>query len=232
LNIWIFNPFDELPGDTDMRHRYWSLADTLADMGHAVTWWSSDWSHRAKARRVDHALPLPFQLRKIHTPSYHRNVSFARLRNHRAYAKGILAAAHGGIRSGSLPRPDRIVCSLPPLGSPLVALELRAAYGGEVILDFMDAWPETFSRVLPGPAWAKATMGRILLAPLHRAARRAITGADRISGLTNLPRSRPLNCAHKATTPLLPRHRSQLSIEIQIEIEIGIAIEIESRSSG
>ena len=51
MRIWIINPFDELPGDTDVRHRYWSLAETFAEMGHEVVWWSSDFSHRRKVYR-------------------------------------------------------------------------------------------------------------------------------------------------------------------------------------
>ncbi|MGC9453034.1 MAG: hypothetical protein ACP5I4_16490 [Oceanipulchritudo sp.] len=57
MNIWIINPFDELPGDTDIRHRYWALAETLAEMGHTVTWWSSDFSHRHKRYRTTPVRP-------------------------------------------------------------------------------------------------------------------------------------------------------------------------------
>ncbi|MCD8481958.1 MAG: glycosyltransferase [Verrucomicrobia bacterium] len=184
LNVWIFNPFDELPTDTDMRHRYWTLAATLSDMGHHVIWWSSDWSHRRKARRITNRGSEKFELRLIPTRPYRSNVSLARLRNHRDYAKGLLKQTTADIREGNLTVPDRIVCSLPPLGSPLVALQLRSMFGGKVILDYMDAWPETFYRVLPVPDILKPLFGRVLFYPWHKAATRCVSEADKISGVS------------------------------------------------
>lgn len=60
MRVWIVNPFDDIPclrrdsGGQVVEgkpQRYWTLAATLADQGHEVVWWSSDWSHRRKARR-------------------------------------------------------------------------------------------------------------------------------------------------------------------------------------
>jgi hypothetical protein len=51
MRIWIINPFDDLPCEGKAQ-RFWSLSETLADQGHEVIWWSSDWSHRRKAKRV------------------------------------------------------------------------------------------------------------------------------------------------------------------------------------
>jgi glycosyltransferase involved in cell wall biosynthesis len=51
----------------------------------------------------------------------------------------------------------------------------------EVIVDIMDAWPETFYQALPKPF--RKALGPILLAPLHGMARRAYHGADKISAV-------------------------------------------------
>ena len=48
-------------------------------------------------------------------------------------------------------------------------------------MDIMDAWPETFYQALPKPLGK--TLGPILLAPLHRSAKRAYVGADKISAV-------------------------------------------------
>ena len=50
MRVWIFNPFDDVPGEGKPQ-RYWTLAEELAATGNQVVWWSSDWSHRRKARR-------------------------------------------------------------------------------------------------------------------------------------------------------------------------------------
>lgn len=219
MNVWIVNPFDELPGDTDVRHRYWALAETLTGMDHAVTWWSSDFSHRHKRyRKIDHGgstsvstYSLPFNIRLIHTPPYSRNVSLARLRNHRAFARRFLEEARKAIDSGELPTPDRIVVSMPPLGTATAALALREKFGGEIILDIMDAWPETFYRLFGAscPPRLRGFMGRLLLFPLHRTAIRAYRGVNRISAVSRIY----INLA-KSRAPDKPTHLCYHGIDL------------------
>ena len=232
--IWIVNPFDQLPSETDVPLRYWALCKILAEQGHEVIWWSSDFSHLTKSKRA----PCPdtdgFSVRLIETPPYTKNISIARLKNHKAFADGFYHDAMVGLKSGELKAPDRIVVSLPPLGIAEQAFAIRNAlrkceskkvgkYEGQyqgrsrvasapdsneekdtanralkqpcypdqssvishrscqVIIDIMDAWPETFYQALPKPL--RKILGPILLAPLHRSAKRAYCGADKISAV-------------------------------------------------
>ena len=41
-NIWIINPFDQLPNESDVPLRFWTLSKVLASQGYRVIWWSSD----------------------------------------------------------------------------------------------------------------------------------------------------------------------------------------------
>tara|TARA_B100001971_G_scaffold4300_1_gene3468 strand:+ start:780 stop:1751 length:972 start_codon:yes stop_codon:yes gene_type:complete len=77
-----------------------------------------------------------------------------------------------------------------------------------VIIDIMDAWPETFYRALPSPL--RKTLGPILLAPMHRSAQRAYQGADKISAVGQnylnlaqqyLQSSRVVSCPWGALAP-------------------------------
>lgn len=226
MNIWIVNPFDELPGDTDIRHRYWSLADSLAQKGHTVTWWSSDFSHRAKKYRKTDLRPTTFDLRLIHTSPYTRNVSLARLRNHRQFARRFLSEAIRSIAGeGGLP-PDRIVVSLPPLGTADAAFKIREHLGGpdkcQVILDIMDAWPETFYRAFPAlvptacPAKHRVEgwLRERILFPLHAAATRAYRGADRISAVSQIY----IDLA-KSHSPKTPSHLCYHGIDLETSSE-------------
>ena len=67
-HIWIINPFDPLPNESDIPLRFWSLSKVLAKQGYKVTWWSSDFSHNHKINR----LPCPdtdgFSIRLVKTP--------------------------------------------------------------------------------------------------------------------------------------------------------------------
>jgi glycosyltransferase involved in cell wall biosynthesis len=262
MHIWIINPFDQLPNETDVPLRYWALSRTFAEQGHEVIWWSSDFSHLTKSKRSACPDTDGFAVRLIETPPYTKNISLARLKNHKAFADGFYRDAMAGLESGELKAPDRIVVSLPPLGVAEQAFRIRDAlrkckskfqgaerrqdrtrsgpdqvgtYEGQrddpepshintfspsnpsnagtpsnpskagsptdpadshqsstishqssqpscqVIVDIMDAWPETFYQALPKPL--RKTLGPVLLAQLHRSAKRAYRGADKISAV-------------------------------------------------
>jgi glycosyltransferase involved in cell wall biosynthesis len=56
MQVWVINPFDELPNEPGRPGRYWSLCHVLAEQGHEVVWWTADFSHRRKIRRSAEAL--------------------------------------------------------------------------------------------------------------------------------------------------------------------------------
>jgi glycosyltransferase involved in cell wall biosynthesis len=196
--IWVVNPFDQIPNESDVALRYWSLCRTFAEQGHNVIWWSSDFSHRHKIKREPCQNTDGFVVRLIETPPYKKNISFARLRNHKAFANGFYSDAMKELKSGELKHPNRIIVSLPPLGVAEIAFRIRdfvrkaeskniqgekstSDSPCEVIVDIMDAWPEAFYRVLPKTL--RNFLGPILLAPMHRSAKRAYQCADKISGV-------------------------------------------------
>jgi nucleoside-diphosphate-sugar epimerase len=53
MTIWINNPFDFLPGEGARLQRYGLLCQALAQAGHQVVWWSSDWNHIKKEKREE-----------------------------------------------------------------------------------------------------------------------------------------------------------------------------------
>ena len=191
MQIWIINPFDQLPNETDVPLRYWTLCRVLAEQGHEVIWWSSDFSHLTKSKRQACPPTDGFTVRLIKTPPYAKNISLKRLKNHRVFACGFYREAVQRLQSGDLKAPDRIVLSLPPLGIAEKAFKLRdfinlssankAHHDCQVVVDIMDAWPETFYRALPG--WLPQQIKKALLYPLHRSAKRAYTHADKISAV-------------------------------------------------
>ena len=221
--IWVINPFDQLPNETDVPLRYWALCRTFAEQGHDVIWWSSDFSHLTKSKRP----PCPdtdgFSIRLIETPPYTKNISLARLKNHKTFANGFYNEAMTALQSGELTAPHRIVVSLPPLGVAEAAFKIRDSihqsflinhqssppkadqpsiithqapsakppishqssaishHACQVVIEIMDAWPETFYQALPKQF--RKVLGPVLLAPLHRSAKRAYQGADKISAV-------------------------------------------------
>ena len=198
MQIWVVNPYDQIPNESDLALRYWSLCRTFAEQGHNVIWWSSDFSHRHKIKRKACDVTDGFAVRLVETPPYKKNISLARIRNHKIFAESFYRDAVDGVKSGELEQPDRIIVSLPPLGVAESAFKIRdwinnkeylnskdekSSYHSkcEVTVDIMDAWPEAFYRLLPKPL--RLLIGPTLFASLHRSAQRSYQHADKISGV-------------------------------------------------
>ena len=186
MNVWINNPFDNLPGEGRRPQRYYLLCRALAKAGHAVTWWSSDFSHATKRpRRLPPVYDAPegFRVRLVPTLPYFDNVGFRRARSHRLYAADWEEMAVNGVAHGAFPKPDLVLTSWPPMETADVARRFRDRWGCKVVLDVMDAWPENFARLIPGPDWLRDILWRILCARAIRRARRAYRGADAVSAV-------------------------------------------------
>ena len=178
MTVWIENPFDNLPAEGFRPQRYWLMAEAFAKAGHNVTLWTSDFSHAKKAPRTLSKVEAPFRLKLIKTPPYSGNVSFKRIASHRAYAANWLADASADAKESG--KPDVIIISMPPLSTADAALAMKKEFGAKIVVDVMDAWPETFERIFPAPL---KFLSALALLPLRRAAKRAYRGADLVTGV-------------------------------------------------
>lgn len=189
-NVWIVNPFDNLPEEGAKPQRYSLLAAEIARRGHGVVWWSSSFSHSRKARRADTsgaALPEAWGrgdgvlMRLVGTPPYGRNVGLARMRSHAAFAARLAEKAAAEVAAGTLAPPDVVVASTPPLSSARALAEFKARWRCRVVLDVMDAWPDAFSVLVPGPPVLGRIALRTILAPLTALSRRGFALADAVT---------------------------------------------------
>jgi len=176
--VWIQNPFDNLPLEGYRKQRYWLMAEAFVAAGHQVVLWTSGFSHATKApRKLDPSIPVPFELRLLPTRPYFRNVGLRRVLSHRAYAREWLRQ---GLVCGARQRPDVIISSMPTISTAETALTLARRFGAKAVIDVMDAWPETFERLLPS---LFRGLARLLLTPLRRRARRVYRSADLVTGV-------------------------------------------------
>lgn len=180
MRVWIVKTGEPLPLDDNVRPvRAAALSAVLAGRGHDVTYWASTFDHQQK-RHIDRAqvpgrLASGARLRLLDGPPYRRNISFARLRNHRQEAQDFLA------QSASEPRPDVILCCLPTLDLAVATADLGRRWDVPVIIDVRDMWPEIFVHVVPP---ALRPMARIALGPLYNQLRRATGSARAITGVS------------------------------------------------
>lgn len=183
MNVWIQNPFDNLPCEGYRKQRFWLMAEAFVRAGHHVVYWTSDFSHANKAKRAVEKTggggDCGFHLVMIPTMPYRKNVSWARVLSHRAFAKSWERAAWTFVKQTNC-SPDLIIVSTPTLSGAAAALRLGCRFGAKTIVDVMDAWPETFARLAPcGFQW----LARVLLYPLTRQARRLYRDADLVTGV-------------------------------------------------
>ena len=194
MQVWIQNPFDHLPEEGYRKQRYRLMADAFARAGHDVVYFTSDFSHAAKApRRLAGEIVSPRTV-FLPTPAYRGNVSFRRLWSHLVYAwrwyrmgkfsdfridefsNGIRAFENSQIRKF----PSLIIASLPTIGGAFAALRLARKCGAKVVIDVQDAWPETFFRLAPrGFGW----LLRLALAPVKAVTRFLYRRADLVTGV-------------------------------------------------
>jgi len=176
--IWIFNPFDDVPGEGQAQ-RYATLADELTRAGHEVVWWSSDFSHRRKASRTIEAADASraYAVRLVETPRYAKNVSFGRIWSHSRFGANLYREALRSVRSRESVPPDIILASSPPLEGAVVALRLKKRFHCQVITDMMDLWPKTLIQAVP--VWGRS-FGQLFLLPYYQMLNRACRESDRL----------------------------------------------------
>ncbi len=183
MRVWIVNPFDNLPLEGNRPQRYWLMARAFARAGCEVTLWTSDFSHAHKAKRVFTSEALAargagadgadawradgFRTVLLPTLAYRRNISFRRIWSHRLLARRWAARVQGE------PTPELVIASSPPLGLCAAARDYCAAHRLPFVVDVMDAWPETFERVVP----------RFLLSSLRKTARANYRAARAITAV-------------------------------------------------
>jgi glycosyltransferase involved in cell wall biosynthesis len=155
------------------------LANLLVKKGHDVIWWTSTFDHIGKRQRfnTDTIIKINENLKIIllHSVGYKRNVSLARIFNHRGIARKFLKLADRESR------PDMILCSLPPLELSSSATLYGKQKNLPVILDIRDLWPDIFLELVP--SWGRKLTKTILL-PLYRTVSRACADATAIVGIT------------------------------------------------
>lgn len=181
MKVWLVTIGEPLPTDLGSPRllRAGLLAGVLADLGHEVVWWTSAFDHISKSHRAPADMRVRqrvgLELRLLHGPGYRRNLSLARIRDHRVLARRFSDLAPRE------PRPDIILASFPAIELCLAAARYGRAHGVPVVLDVRDLWPDIFLDYIPR---ALRFPGRLALAPLFSETAEAFRLASAVTGIT------------------------------------------------
>ena len=147
--------------------------------GHTVVWWTSTVDHFNKrfftedSRRVEVAPGLQIQF--LHGRLYRRNVSVARLLNHREIARQFR------LLSPREATPDLILSSYPTIELCDEAVQYGTGHNVPVLLDIRDLWPDEIAARIPAPL---RPLAPIVLWPVYHRARRSLSGASGIVAIS------------------------------------------------
>lgn len=155
------------------------LARRLAEAGHDVCWWTSSFDHTRKCQRSgpqDQVVSPGLRLRLMRARGYQRNISLGRLLDHRRLASTFAAEAR------TVPPPDLIVASYPPVELALQAVQYGREHGIPVIVDVRDLWPDIVLDHAPRPL---RPLARALLSGMFAESAKGMRGATAIVGITD-----------------------------------------------
>jgi glycosyltransferase involved in cell wall biosynthesis len=182
MRVWLLAVGEPLPTDdgVDRAWRAGLLTEQLVRRGHEVVWWSSAFDHFRRRQRSPTNTPIgvspSLTVWHLEGLTYRRNLSLARLRNHRQVADSFRRLAP------SQPRPDVVVSSLPTLELCCAAVDYGAAHQVPVVIDVQDLWPDVAIDLAPSILRGAA---RRMLWWMTREVQYATRRASAIVGLTD-----------------------------------------------
>jgi glycosyltransferase involved in cell wall biosynthesis len=181
LSIWLITVGEPLPlpGRRERPWRTGLLAQELTERGHKVLWWTSNFDHITKEYFVRRAPTIVvndcLELQFLDGMPYEKNVSLARLQNHRQIGNDF------AVLSRARPKPDVILCSFPTIELSLEAARYGCHHTVPVILDVRDLWPDIFADVAPAGLRSLIKFASI---PMMRQARAAFRACSAITGVS------------------------------------------------
>ena len=123
-------------------NRFNYLAAKLAENGNEIHFFTTDFSHVKKERRITEGLDLPYTVHFLHEKGYKKNVSIQRLKSHYDFSKELQK------KLVSMERPDLVYLSVPSIDAAIVTARYCVDNKIPYIVDIQDLWPEAFQLVL------------------------------------------------------------------------------------
>lgn len=180
MEIWLVYPYGSIPGEGFRPDRANMLGEKLAQVGHKVTWWGSNFEHRTKKFRSndwkDIHVSANLTTRLVPTTGYKKNISFNRIRSEIKFGKQILS------KWKTFEKPDMIIMAEPSLFVCRRIMKIVKASKATIILDLGDLWPELFHIILPQKLFK---LGYLLFYPLYERRRKLFNKVDAIIAINN-----------------------------------------------
>lgn len=136
---------------------------------------TSSFRHTTKSQRTEQITGLPFNVKYIHEPGYHRNVCLRRFFSHFVWGKNLLRYFRRREK-----KPDVIYCAVPSLTGPYLVAKYCEREKIRFVIDVQDLWPEAFKMVLNLPV-----LSSIVFAPFYVLSNGIYKRADSICSVSD-----------------------------------------------
>jgi len=161
--------------------RAMNLSNALVDAGHKVVLWSSAFYHQEKRHRSSTQQSISFsdnlEVKLIPSCGYQRNIGLGRLIDHAQLAINLKKMV-----KECKDLPDVAFIGYPPIETAAVMVRWLSMRDIPTLIDVKDQWPSIFLDALPQ---FLRPLGRIILWPYFRLAKRAMQNATGISAMAD-----------------------------------------------
>lgn len=176
-NIWIIDPYSEIPEKGWRDGRYYLISKALSENGYNVSLFISNFSHKKKKiiKNIDNiCINSNFNIIVVPSIMYNKHVSLDRIRYERIFALNVNNNEH------DLPMPNAIIIKEPAIFMFDQLLPILKKSNAKVILDIMDLWPELFELKIPKKLrW----LGKFVFFPFYLKRKNIIKRASAITAV-------------------------------------------------
>lgn len=160
-NIWVIDPYNEIPKAGWRHGRYYLIAKELSENGYNVNLFISNFSHKEKKiiEFVEHInININFKIVVVPSVEYYNHVSYERIRFEIIFARNVNDNKH------NLPLPDVVIIKDPAIFMFDQLKPLLKKSNAKIVVDIIDLWPELFELKLPKKIrW----LGNIIFYPFY-----------------------------------------------------------------
>jgi glycosyltransferase involved in cell wall biosynthesis len=176
-NIWIIDPYSEIP-KTGWRHgRYYLIAQALSEKGYKVNLFISNFSHKEKKIiDVDYIeININFSIYVVPSLEYYNHLSYKRIIYEKIFAKNV------NKNENNLPLPDVVLIKEPAIFMFDQLKPLLKKSNAKVVVDIIDLWPELFVLKFPKKfRW----LGNIIFYPFYLKRKNIFKSASAITAVS------------------------------------------------
>ena len=196
MKIWLLMSGEHLEMFGERPHRIGILSKMLVEKGHQVTWFTTTFDHQHKKyffnKTTKIKSPFGIDMVFLHSPTpYYKNISFARLKNHKEIGKEFYKIAN------ELNRPDVILTAFPTIDLAYNAVKFAKDNNIPIIVDVRDLWPDIFLDVFPEKfKW----IGKLLLKDYFDKTKFIFKKSDFIVGVSEKYKQFGLNYAKRVSS--------------------------------